>query len=559
MRSLLPLLALSLCLPAQGRNVDKRPVLFRHFTMVVPWTLDPALENHANVLKFQAQLFESPLEMGLDAKGRVKIQPGICQMPKVGADGRSLKLTVRPGIRFHDDECFKDGKGRLVTASDIKYMLMRHADPGIQSRYFAAFVEGRFKGLDAWRARAESQGFADYDAQIAGLAVEGNTITLGLTAPYPQLYSLLTQPWASIVPKEAISQYGSGFGDHPVGSGPFMLKSKDALGTITMVKNPTYRIPGKPLIDELRFEHVPNLDDRTARFRNGDLHVLDVWSHNHDDLFDRFGKVRSEFRKKGVLPAWGTEMEISYFFFNFKNKFLANRKIRQAICLALDRHRFVKAAWGPVYKLADVPFPSTFPESALFDYGRPFKFGKWNGKEAKKLLAEAGHPGGKGLPEFVVDFPGHLGDKEKAAYAHFEQDLARIGIKVQLRQGTFEDFLEKSKKGDLQLGWVRWYADYPDVENFLILFRSGEDPLANWNYGAYKNEEYDKLYDQMAKLYPGAERNELVKKMVAIVREDCPWIMLFYSRYDRLVAKGVTGYRYNIMNLSMRDVGLLRK
>ena len=559
MRSLLALLALSLSVPAQFRTGENRPVLFRHFTTIAPWTLDPALENHADVLKFQAQLFESPLEMGLDSKGRVNIQGAICNLPQIGEDGRTLKLTVRPGIRFHDDPCFKGGKGRAVTASDVKYMLMRHADPAVPSKYFAAFVAGRFSGLDGWRERAVSQGFADYDAAISGLTVEGDTITLRLTAPYPQLYSLLTQPWASIVPKEAIAQYGSGFGERPIGSGPFVFKSKDALGTVRMVKNSTYRIPGKPLIDELRFEHVPSLDDRTARFHNGDLHILDVWSHNHDDLFDRFGKVRSRYRKKGVRPAWGTEMEISYLFFNFKNTFLAKAKIRQAICLALDRHAFVKAAWGPVYKLADLPFPSTFPETALFDHQPPFKFGKRNLQEAKRLLAAAGHPGGKGLPEFVVDFPGHLGEKEKAAFAIFKRDLALAGLKVQMREGTFEGFIERSKRGDLQIGWVRWYADYPDVENFLLLFRSADNPAANWNYGGYASEEYDRLYARMAKMYPGPARNELVKRMVAIVRQDCPWLMLYYSRYDRLVAKGVTGYRYNVMNLSMKDVGLIQK
>ena len=559
MRSFLALVTLSLSVCSQSRTSENEPVVFRHFTPVVPWTLDPALENHANVLKFQAQLFEPPLEMGLDSKGRVKIQVGICELPKIGDGGRSLKLKVRPGVRFHDDPCFAGGKGREVTPSDIKYMLMRHADPDVPSRYFAAFVAGRFTGLDAWRERSASEGFADYDAAVAGLEVDEDTITLGLTAPYPQLYSLLTQPWASIVPKEAIARYGSGFGQRPIGTGPFMFKSKDALGTITMVKNPTYRIRGRPLIDELRFEHVPTLEARTARFHNGDLHILDVWSQNQDSLFDRFGKVRSRFSKVGIRAARGTEMEISYFVFNCKNTFLGQAKIRHAIRLALDRRAFVRAAEGRTYKLADLPFPSAFPESTLFDRQRLAGLGKLDRKAARRLLAEAGHPGGKGLPEFVVDLPGHLGDKEKAAFKILKRDLALVGLKVQMRASPFEEFMQRAKSGDLQIGWVRWYADYPDVENFLILFRHAGDPAANGNHGAYVSPEYDRLYERMAKMYPGAARDVLIKQMVAIVHRDCPWLMLYYSRADRLVAKGVTGYRYNVMNLSMRDVGLVPK
>lgn len=550
MRLTLALIALAVCGFAQPK---KEPVVFRHFTMIVPWTLDPHLENHANVTKLQWQLFEAPLEMQLDAKGRIQTRPAICEYPKISKDGRSMTLVVRPRVRFHDDPCFPGGKGRELDGSDIKYMFMRHADPNVRSKYFDAFVSGRIAGLDAWRERCAQQGFTDYDAKIAGLAVDGKSIKLGLTAPYPQLPALLTQMWAAIVPREAIQRYGSGFGDNPVGSGPFRFKEKDALGSITMVKNPTYRMYGKPAIDELRFEHIPNLDDRTKRFENGDLHILDVWSHNHDQLIDRRGAVRSHLRKKGVRFARGTEMEISYMFFNFENKLLAKKEVRQAICLAVNRHAFVRKAVGPIYKLADTPFPYTFPEAALFD-GKPYEYGKTDIKKAKELLAKAGHPGGKGLPEFVVDFPGHLGPKEKDAWEVFKTDLGRIGIKVQNRQGPFDEFLKRARNRDLQMGWVRWYADYPDVENFLLLFRSNADPLVNWNYGAYKNEEYDQVYDEMAKLYPGAERDQKVRRLVEIVQEDCPWLMLFYSTYDRLVAKGVMGYRYNVVNLSLRDV-----
>ena len=122
MRLTLAMLALCLCASAQSK---KPPVVFRHFTSVIPWTLDPVLENHANVLKLQWQVFESPLEMHLDPKGRIQTRAAICEMPKISKDGMAMTLVVRPRVRFHDDACFKDGKGREINGDDIKFMFMR--------------------------------------------------------------------------------------------------------------------------------------------------------------------------------------------------------------------------------------------------------------------------------------------------------------------------------------------------------------------------------------------------------------------------------------------------
>lgn len=522
-----------------------------------PLSLDPHLYMDLGHVRFFAQIFEAPLELGLDKKGRVKLLPAVTSLPEVSKDGLTITLTMQPGIRFADDACFKGGKGRRVTAKDVVYSLRRHADPSIRSAYWQSFLQGRFKGLDAWRKAAEDHGVADHDAVVPGLRAEKNKVILELTAPYPQLISLLSQPWASIVAPEAIARYGSGFGENPVGTGPFRFAGKDPLGTVRLRKNPNYRMKDRPLLDEVRFEVVKETEKTIARFFGGDLHILDLWSETESHIVGPRGKLKSKLRRQGIELAVGAPLQVVYLAISFKHKFLKIKKVRQAITLALDRRRVLRQVLSGRGMMADSPVPPAFPEAAVIAR-RPYQFKKRDIARAKELLAEAGFPGGKGLPEFILDaLEVAKSPSTRRAAEGMIRDLAKVGIRVQLRSTDYNTFRARAARGNMQLAWLSWYADYPDVENFLGLFRSTPEGNAfSYNYGFYKNEEFDKLYDKFAKMYPGPRRTMIVEQLVDIVREDCPWIFLGWQRNAQAIQKGVSGYRYNVLNHSLRDVSL---
>jgi len=110
-------------------------------------------------------------------------------------------------------------------------------------------------------------------------------------------------------------------------------------------------------------------------------------------------------------------------------------------------------------------------------------------------------------------------------------------------------------RGDFQLAWLSWFADYPDVENFLALFRSGATlDRHGFNYGSYSNAEFDKLYDELCTLMPCRRRSEIIKTMVQIVRKDAPWVFLVHSRQIYLSRKGVAGLNHHVLNMSLRDI-----
>jgi ABC-type oligopeptide transport system substrate-binding subunit len=104
---------------------------------------------------------------------------------------------------------------------------------------------------------------------------------------------------------------------------------------------------------------------------------------------------------------------------------------------------------------------------------------------------------------------------------------------------------------------VSWYADYPDAENFLLLFRSAQAAGGEWgsNYGHYQDAKVDELYARIGNRLPGPERTADVTELLRKVRADCAWIPLSFPAPLAALGKGVDGYRFNVLSYSLRDVG----
>ncbi len=537
-----------LVLPLSGQGV------FRVAMEAALADLDPILTTDLRVFRVAAQLFEAPLEIAMDEKDRCSVAPGITSLPRIAADGLGLEFAVAKGVRFADAPCFPGGKGREILGSDLVYSLLRVADPRWKSPFFESFLRGRIAGLDAWREAAERDGVADYDAPVEGLRADGKTVAIGLVSAYPQLLPLLTQPWASVVPREAVQKYGSGFGAHPVGSGPFVLVERDATGGLRLARNPNYRLAGKPAIEELRFDVVPEPAQRAARLLLGDLHSVDLWGFASDAFVDKKGAFKESVARQGFKLVNGPALTVSYLVFNFRNAALAKLPVRKAIALAIDRGAALKV----VNPGRGIPAGSPIPP-ALADYAaindQAYPYAVKDVAAARRFLAEAGHPGGEGLPEFVFDLINPRDVDREAARAMI-RDLAAVGIRCQLREAPFERFVERARSGDFQIAWTSWYADYADVDNFLILFRSDTDSdfLANSNYGHYKNAEFDALYDEIAKSWPGKARQYAVGRAVEILRRELPWVFLEFIAPSSVVPKNVEGYRYNVLAFGLRDL-----
>ena len=153
------------------------------------------------------------------------------------------------------------------------------------------------------------------------------------------------------------------------------------------------------------------------------------------------------------------------------------------------------------------------------DYKNPFS--RHDIPRAKALLAEAGYPGGKGLPAFEYLTMSETTSRQMAE--KFKAEMAEIGIRINIESVTWPEFLKRLKEKKCQIAGLAWVADYPDPENFLqLLYGPNEAP--GENAANYHNAEYDSLYRIIAVTADSPERLKQVHRMKEIIAEDCPWI-----------------------------------
>lgn len=559
----LTLLALTLFAGCTRRSNDNGKKVLRLYFLDDVKSLDPVQANDQPSAEVLGHLFEGLVQYSyLGAPDSVI--PAIAEaLPTFANKGRLVTFKLRDGVTFQDDAAFPGGKGRALLASDFVYVLKRIADPRTGSSNWWMF-EGVIEGLDEWRAKIESATGGDrdklFDADVAGLsAPDARTFVLKLKKSYPQLLQILAMPTAVAMAREVVEKYGPEIINHPVGTGPFRLKSWVRSSKVAVEKNPTFhgetypstgseddRSKGLlaaagaklPFVDEIQWDIIKEEQPRWLKFKKGELDLAEIPKDNFLEAIDGRGELKEELASQGVrlhkylsLTSWWIE-------FNLKDPVLGkNKKLRQAISAAFDRSRALDILFSNRGILADAPLPVTVEggsDVAKFAYG-------YDLVKAKSLLAEAGFPDGKGLPELTFDLRGP-GTTHRQMGELLKDNLGKVGIRLNILANSFPEALEKAKRSRFQMMLGGWAADYPDSENFMQLFYSG-NKAPGTNTSNFANAEFDALYTQIRTQLPGPDRKKAVLKMVTILQEEVPGAYFYHEMKYRFSWKRLKNYK----------------
>ena len=511
-------------------------------------TLDPANAYDTISLDIVPMIYETLYQYDYVAETYKAAPLLAADMPKYSKDRLTLTIPIKHGVMFQDDPCFKEtkGKGRELKAQDFIYAFKRLAHPQLQSQGWWIF-DGKVVGINAFHDKiakispitAKGEFDKAFAEEIEGLkAVDDYTVQIKLIKPYPQLMYVLIMSFAAAVPHEAVEAYADEKGnlsDHPVGTGPYILKSWVRGNRVVLDRNPThhpefYPIGGGsdagkalPLLDRVSLAIIKEQQPAWLRFLNGELDMASIPKDNFQSAITNQVNLSPDLAKKGIQLKIEHGAGFYYIAINTKDKTLSNKYLRQAIASSVSREKWtelftngrgIKATTALPPGIADRPLNTHMK----YDYNLPL---------AKELLKKAGYPEGKGLPVLNFDMRGAASlDRQMGEF--FEHQLGEAGIKVNIIYNTFPAYLEKSKQGNLQLSLGGWVMDYPDGENVYQLVYGPNGPPGP-NDSSFDNPAMNKMYEEIAVMETGPKRAQIIAKMDDLLQEECPWGLGYYA------------------------------
>ncbi len=472
---------------------------------------------------------------------------------------------LRKDVKFHDDPCFPNGKGRMMTAHDIKYNLDKMCAFDVNNKGYD-FFKDRIKGATEYYNQTVKKNFPASGCE--GIKViDDHTIQMTLTRPFAGILNLLALPFAYCFPKEAFDKYGIEMRVKMVGTGPFYLKAIRENDAVILAKNKEYWGKDKlgnqlPYLDGIRWSFLGDQKSEMLEFKKGKLDMIyRLPLEMVDEIIDKNNNLKEGYKQFQFQE----EATLALQYYGFKmseGRFAESKALRQAFNYAVDRKKIVD------YTVKGAGIPANYgvvpPAFASYD-AKAIKGYKYDPVKAKQKLAEAGYPNGKGFGELTLQINSGGTRNEQIAEAVQKMIKENLNIDVKIVKMPWAQHLEAYETSKSEFWRSGWVADYPDPENFINLFNGVHIPpkLTDKSYlnsTRYRNAEFDKLYEEAQKTIDLKARNQLYMKADQIVIEDAPIIPIYYYNDRRLLQPYVKNFPQNAMEYrNLRDVYLAPK
>ncbi|HTN72239.1 MAG TPA: ABC transporter substrate-binding protein [Methylomirabilota bacterium] len=441
-----------------------------------PLQLDPRYATDANSVRIGGLIYNSLLR----ADETSRLRPELAENWQT-IDDRTYLIDLRRDVKFHN--------GKPLTAEDIKYTYDSILDPKNQSP-----KRGLLRPLQAVDALGPFR------------------VRFKLSsphAPFPEQFTL------GIIPASSESQRVS-VNLPPPGSGPFILDSIDRGEKITLKANPSYW-EGRPRLAGLVVKVVPDAMVRVLEFQKRTIDFLQ--NDIEPDMLPWINKNTDA----AIEANQGTTFQ--YIGINLTHPILKQRKVRQAIAIAIDREAIIR------HLLKDLATPASGLLSPLnWAYEGGVDRWPYDPEKAKRLLDEAGFPDPDGdgpLPRFKLSFKTTNIDLRKRIAEAIKEQLQRVGIDLEVRSYEWGTFFSDIKKGNFHLYSLAWVGILdPDV--YYQIFHSASVPPDGDNRGRYRNGEVDRLLEEGRTTTDMTSRKLIYSRVQRILADDLPYISLWW-------------------------------
>lgn len=571
----------SLALPAlaQRRNGNGERKILRYAFPIAETNFDPAQISDLYSRTVAAGFFEAPLEFAYLARPYELRPCTAAGMPEVSENYTRFVVRIQPGTRFADDPAF-GGRPRELTAEDYVYSIKRHYDPRWKSANLYILENAKILGLSELRKRLidEKKPF-DYDAPVAGLrALDRYTFEIRLAEPAPRfLYNLADGSFTGALAREVVEAYGDKIGEHPVGTGPFVLAQWRRSARMVLARNPRYRevlydeqlppdasdalkadvarLKGQrlPMVDEVHISVIEESQPRWLSFLNEEQDLSEgVPAEFAAQAFPN-NQVAPHLAKRGVRMSQYARADVAVSYFAMENPVVGGYEphkvaLRRAISLAVDipreialvrRHQAIPAQ-GPIA-------PGTFGYDANFRS----TMSEFNVGRAKALLDMHGYldrdrDGWREQPDgspLVLEYATQPDQVSRQLAELWQKNMRAIGLRISFQMAKWPEQLRASRAGQLMMWGVGWSAGAPDGDTFLALGYGPNKGQAN--HARFDLPAFNRLYERQREMPDSPERLRVMQDAARLMVAFMPYKVHAHRISTSLAHPWVHGYEAN--------------
>lgn len=445
--------------------------------------LDPHLSvsflTHSYVSLAYSQLVRFPNGPEQKHPADFSILPDLAEKWTVSPDGKAYTFVLRKGVRFHNKPPVN---GREMVAEDVKYSL------------------DRFMARSGFKARFDQVQSVD--------VVDRHSVRVTLKESFAPFLNHLANPsFCVILPREAEEKFKDF--NHPdavIGTGPFVLKSYEKGVRVVFERNPNYYMKGLPYLDGAVIEITPDAAARVSLLRAGKADLPHIWGW----LSPEEGKAVKKTNPEMVVTPYQVVGQGLIYMRTDQPPF-NDVRVRRAVSLAIDRKGWNEALLFNEGCVESGPVPCAMKDwkidPAKLDAARAKYLTGYDPAEAKRLLAEAGHPRGFTTPMF--HWPGYV-VPWRSYYELAADNLGKIGITVELKPEEYGKYISTTYLGKFEKMAMGPSTPFTEVDDFLYGTHHPGQPN---NRSSVNDPELDKLLIAQRREMDGKKRKDIIDQI----------------------------------------------
>lgn len=473
-----------------------------------PDGIDPNVTSNSFASPFLTNCFEGLVTYNENSE----LVPGLAENWDISEDGKTYTFHLKKDLKWSD--------GSPLTSKDFVYSINRVLRPETAAQYLSMVTDYIENAQDVYDGKKTSE-------ELGVQAPDDNTLVLRLNNPAPFFIDILSMNVYAPVQEATVEANKEKWTLSPetyIVNGPFKITEMKMGESVVLEKNPNYYNADAVSLNKITFRYIKDQATALSAFQSGEIDGFrEVPSAD-------LAKLKAESDDLYTLPQYAT----TYYLINTAKEPYTDARVRKAINLAIDRQALIdnilQGSGQPASALVSLGYSA---EGVKYEEGRG-DYGisaSANAEEAKKLLAEAGYPDGKGFPTVQLSYYTNPQVKQ-IVEAMAEMLKTNLGVEVEISTEEWKVYYDNVQAGKYEIAAMGWGADYLHPMTFLPLFVSS-DPLNN---SFYANPAYDEAV-AAAKVETDAKKAiELMRKAEDIMMQDYPFLPL-YHRSTNLMMK----------------------